>query len=79
MNATKSYCMIIPGLMFDVSGNRLGYGKGFYDKFLFTNQQLYNITTIALSFDEMVKEHIPSDIYDVRINYIVTENKIIVT
>lgn len=78
MNATKSYCMIIPGLMFDVSGNRLGYGKGFYDKFLFTNQQLYNITSIALSFDEMVKEHIPSDIYDVRINYIVTENKIIV-
>ena len=30
----ENICMIVPGLMFDKKGNRLGYGKGFYDRFI---------------------------------------------
>lgn len=68
------YCMIIPGLMFDKQGNRLGYGKGYYDKYLAKVPENINLTTIALSYEAMVKDKIPAEETDRRVNYVVTEN-----
>ncbi len=71
------YCMLMPGLMFDKRGNRLGYGKGYYDKYLARVPKDVNLTTIALSYEAMVKDAIPVEETDWRADYIVTENEVI--
>lgn len=73
---TVNYCMLMPGLMFDKQGNRLGYGKGYYDKYLAKLPKDVNFTTIALSYEEMVKDAIPAEETDWKADYIVTENGI---
>ncbi len=69
-----AYCMIMPGLMFDKKGNRLGYGKGYYDKYLARVPKEVNLTTIALAYEAMVKDLIPAEETDWRADYVVTEN-----
>lgn len=68
-----AYCMLMPGLMFDKKGNRLGYGKGYYDKYLERVPNGVNLTTIALSYEAMVKDVIPAEETDWRADYVVTE------
>lgn len=68
-----SYCMLMPGLMFDKRGNRLGYGKGYYDKYLARVPKDVNLTTMALSYEAMVNEAIPAEETDWRADYVVTE------
>jgi len=62
---------IIPVLGFDRHGNRLGYGAGYYDRFLEKNP---NITRIGLAFACQEIPVIPCDANDVKIDIIVTEN-----
>lgn len=69
----ENICMIVPGLMFDKKGNRLGYGKGFYDRFIAKTEERCNLITIALSYEEMVKDGIPSEDMDKPIDIIITE------
>ena len=71
------YCMLMPGLMFDKRGNRLGYGKGYYDKYLARVPKEVNLTTVALSYESMVKDAIPAEETDWRADYVVTENEVI--
>ena len=71
-----AYCMLMPGLMFDKRGNRLGYGKGYYDKYLARVPKDVNLTTIALAFEAMVKDAIPAEETDWRADYVVTESGI---
>lgn len=63
--------IIVPGLGFDRKGNRLGYGKGYYDKFL-VNQP--SAIKIALCFEAQIVPEIISDEYDIKMDYLVTEN-----
>jgi len=65
--------VFIPLLAYDKNGNRVGYGKGFYDKFLAECNP--NTIKIGLSFFE--PEELISDINtsDVQLNYCVTPNK----
>ena len=72
-----AYCMLMPGLMFDKTGNRLGYGKGYYDKYLARVTEMVSLTTIALSYEAMVKDAIPAEETDWRADYVVTENEVI--
>lgn len=73
------YCMLMPGLMFDKKGNRLGYGKGYYDKYLARVPKEVNLTTIALSYEKMIKVVIPTEGTDWKTKYIVTEDRIVST
>ena len=57
-------------MAFDISGYRLGYGKGFYDKFLANRRQ---ISTMALAFACQIVDEIPRDMYDIKMDKIVTE------
>ena len=50
--------IIIPGAAFDVSGNRLGYGAGFYDRLLAGIKN--KMPVIAPAYEEQIVEHIPS-------------------
>ncbi len=72
----KNTVVIMPGLVFDTSGHRIGYGGGYYDKYL---SQHPNVIKIAIAFDFQVMEQIPSDIIeetDIIPDYIVTDKKI---
>ncbi len=76
---------IVPGAGFDVNGNRLGYGAGYYDKLLsgISKEEPYPRppTTvpfiIALAFEEQITEKIPSEPHDVKVDMIVTDKRLI--
>jgi len=64
---------IIPGLAFDMEGNRIGYGKGFFDELL----KKIPTPKIALAYNFQLYEHIPYEKHDIKINHIITESQII--
>jgi len=73
---------IIPGIGFDINGNRIGYGAGYYDKLLSHRSRRLlkskgHITTIALSFEEQIIERVPSEPHDIRVDVIITDKRII--
>lgn len=67
--------VIIPGIGFDMQGNRLGYGAGYYDRLLSVSRE--HITSIALSFEEQIVERVPSEPHDIRVDMIVTDSRLI--
>lgn len=62
--------IIVPGVAFDMKGYRVGYGKGFYDRFLKDKRQM---TAIGLCFSNQIIEEIPHDLHDIRMDKVVTE------
>lgn len=65
--------MCMPGLAFDKSHNRIGYGGGFYDRYLSVENKLYKA---ALAYEAQLLESIPAQDGDVRPDMIVTEENI---
>lgn len=57
--------VLMPGLAFDKEGHRMGYGGGFYDKFLAQEQ---NHPTVALCYDFQILENIPTEQYDIPVD-----------
>ena len=66
--------VFIPLLAFDKAGNRVGYGKGFYDKFL--SKCKPNTIKIGLSFFESTEEITDAFEGDIALDYCVTPNKV---
>lgn len=64
---------VIPGLCFDKSHNRMGYGGGFYDRLLPALPE--KTKKIALCFNMQVFKKIPCDKHDVKIDIIITEKR----
>lgn len=60
--------VIAPGVAFDRDRNRLGRGKGYYDKY-FTDM---SVTKIGVGFDQQLFDKIPWDEYDVRLDKVIT-------
>lgn len=58
--------IFVPALMTDKKGYRLGYGGGFYDKFL---QKYQNIKTIVPIPKELIIEKLPNEKWDIKIDY----------
>ncbi len=69
---TNSIC-IVPAIAYDVSGFRLGYGKGYYDRFLSN----YISLSIGLCYNELLVDKLPADEFDLPVNSIITQNGII--
>ncbi len=69
----SSACIVMPGAVFDQKLNRIGYGGGYYDKYL---QNHPNCQTIALAFALQIEEQIPCEMHDVRPQIIITEEQI---
>jgi 5-formyltetrahydrofolate cyclo-ligase len=71
---SKIDVVFVPLLAFDLEGNRLGYGKGFYDAFLLNCRK--DVIKIGLSFFEA--ETVITNVFesDVKLDYAVTPNKI---
>lgn len=66
---TELDVVVLPLLQADVRGNRLGYGKGFYDKYLAMCRP--NIIKIGLNFFDPIQD-IPRDETDIPLNYLIT-------
>lgn len=67
--------VIIPGLAFDPSGNRIGFGKGYYDRFLRLLRT--DCAKVAVAYDFQVLECIPHDDFDTKIEMIVTDKRML--
>ncbi len=67
--------IIVPALAVDRKGYRLGYGGGYYDKFLPTLTN--NSPKICPAFSELLLINVPHDELDIRIDKVVTENQIV--
>ena len=60
---------IVPGICYDKENYRIGYGKGYYDRFLSKNK----IKTIGLCYTECMIEKIDNDKYDYKIDEVITD------
>jgi 5-formyltetrahydrofolate cyclo-ligase len=66
----KSNCFcVVPALAVDKNRNRLGYGKGFYDRFLSEN----NLFSVCLCYSENKYDLIPTDVFDKAVDLVVTD------
>lgn len=66
--------ILVPLLVFDKKGNRIGYGRGFYDRFLSLVSD--NCIKIGLSHFEAYDELVPTDKNDIRLDYCVTPTRV---
>jgi len=64
--------IIVPGSGFDLQGNRLGYGGGFYDRFFMLLKP--SVPKIALGFECQIIPEVPVDRHDAKMTMLITEN-----
>lgn len=64
--------IVVPGSGFDLQGNRLGYGGGYYDRFFMLLNPL--IPKIALAFECQIIPNVPVDKHDAKMTMLITEN-----
>jgi 5-formyltetrahydrofolate cyclo-ligase len=72
---TRGLVIMVPGLVFDCQGNRLGRGAGWYDRLL--REIGGSVTSVGLAYDFQIVEKVPADPWDQRVDYIMTERRII--
>ncbi len=65
----KKICWLIPGVGFDYKGNRLGYGKGIYDKTL----SIFPGIKIGIGFDFQYIKHLSTEEHDIKMDIMITE------
>lgn len=67
--------MIVPGICFDKNKNRVGFGKGFYDRYLADKN---NVIKIGICFEEQVLQNdfISTDEYDIKMDMVITDKEI---
>lgn len=70
VNSNDIDLVLMPGAAFDRQGGRIGYGGGFYDRFL--SRMNKKVDKIALAFDFQILDRVPMDEFDVRVDGIVT-------
>lgn len=65
---------LLPGLAFDLRGQRLGYGRGYFDRFL--PRLRPGVFRVGVTFDDLVVDALPHDAHDVRVTHLATESGI---
>jgi len=69
--------IIMPGVAFDRSGGRIGYGAGYYDRYLAAMTK--SVRKIALGYSFQVLDYVPTEDFDIRIDGIITDEEVIET
>ena len=69
--------VIVPLLAFDSLGNRLGYGRGYYDSTISSLRQKRKILTIGVAFDCQEVSSVPFNDRDERLDWVITEKRVI--
>lgn len=67
--------VIVPAVAYDINGYRLGYGGGYYDRFLESIRD--DCLTIGIAFEIQLFDKIPKEDHDAQLDYIITEKRII--
>lgn len=75
INLLELDLVIVPGVAFDMRGHRIGYGKGYYDRFLAQLPQ--KTVTVGLAYSWQVFDKLPITENDIRVKKIITEKGII--
>ena len=70
MPGAEPGCALVPGLAFDVAGGRLGYGGGFYDRWLAAHP---GVARVGLCFAGQIIPHAPMDRHDFPMQRLLTE------
>ena len=73
INCSKNALCIVPALLFSNDGHRLGYGKGFYDRFL----ESFEGISVGFSYSSLVLESLPHEAHDIPLDLIVTESEVL--
>ncbi len=71
-NDCSNALCVVPAISYDLKGFRLGYGKGYYDRFL----EKFSSVSVGLCYNEMIIDKIPADRLDLPVNYIITEDSV---
>ena len=66
--------VLVPGIAFDKEGHRIGYGFGYYDKFL---KKVPKAVKIGLCFDFQVVDKVPREWHDVPVDLVVTDKEVL--
>ena len=74
---TKPQLILTPLVAYDRDKNRLGYGRGFYDRFLNQMSKQKNIISVGIAFSFQKANKIPSEKHDKKLDYILTEKELI--
>lgn len=67
----QAFCCV-PGSVFDYAGNRLGYGKGYYDRYFSEHSSLYRI---GIAYENQLENSLHTEKHDIKMQSIVTEKK----
>jgi 5-formyltetrahydrofolate cyclo-ligase len=67
--------VFVPGVAFDLIGNRVGRGKGWYDRLI--KKDLGGATVVALAYDFQIVEAVPAEEWDQKVHYLITERSVI--
>ena len=65
--------VLLPGVAFDRAGNRLGYGRGYYDKLLSAAEP--TLARVAAGFSCQIVDAVPVSSFDQKIDILITENE----
>ena len=66
--------LIVPGIAFDSEGFRMGFGGGYYDRFL----QSFKGNTVSLAFQEQIVSNLPREDHDIPVEKIITDETIFI-
>lgn len=61
--------IVVPGVAFDRKGNRIGRGKGYYDRFL---SQHLEVKRIGICFDFQLVDEVPAETFDIRMDEVIS-------
>ncbi len=75
-HADEADLIVVPGVAFDLSGHRIGYGKGFYDRFLQHPGRKAHLVGLCHDF-QLVESHVPADAHDIPMEIVVTDTRIV--
>lgn len=72
LEGNRALC-IVPALSFDKAGYRIGYGKGYYDRFL----THFHGSTVGVCYSDLLSNDLPRDRYDLAVDCVITEKDIL--
>jgi 5-formyltetrahydrofolate cyclo-ligase len=67
--------VFVPGLAFDLRGNRLGRGQGWYDRLLATLDE--SVRFIGLAYELQITDEVPTEPWDRKVHHVITERRVI--